>query len=184
MKSFEIDDARLDLGEHERNLQVRNEEDAKKYLDELFESIPKVYFDYAKARGILCGQSGSCVLVAHGDVGEGTWVYHDRDRDRPTEASVQGWIDESDGEFAGLIVHVCNPPADVPFRPVPKHSTIIVSSQPVCLGGDNEWYLFAPARRQRVECECLDEESVRERLDALRGIPGDFIKPDSDVCQR
>jgi len=179
MRCFELqDDIELELGGYQFHPEIQDTGHAQRFWDEqLRPQISKDYLVYVRAHGSLRGKSRVCVVAAQAGIANGVWVLHDLVRGEPVDVPVDEWIDELDGDCAGLVVFAHNPAVDVPFRTRVQGSVAIISTAPIAMDlqqaldaaveGDS-WYVFAPGPRRNTESECLDEQVVAERLAALR----------------
>lgn len=67
------------------------------------------------------------VLVAHGDVADGSWVYLDGE----TREKIQEWVDKRDGRYACIFVLCCNPGS---LSLVSKNSLLVFADRDVNAG--------------------------------------------------
>ncbi|MBT3405966.1 hypothetical protein HN419_02245 [Candidatus Woesearchaeota archaeon] len=112
MRTFELGQADLYLGDHERCGSLESIADAQTFLDEklnqFFGNTPE-YREYIDLYGLVHGLEKYALLAAHADT-NGEWVYFDEGR----EHSVQSWVNEVDGNYSGLLLCVCNPGSHTP----------------------------------------------------------------------
>ncbi len=83
-----------------------------------------------------------CILDAHGDQIQNKWTFTDGNRREP----VQSWVDENDGQFGTLVLHVCNPQHALPHS---RKSLILVSDGDVMVRDDSaveshKWSILHP----------------------------------------
>lgn len=115
----------LFLGDHELNPTVHDEASAREYAAGLMDEGPNAYVDFVREYALRRDLDGGwAILAAHGEWSAHLgWVFIGHSSSGRPEIPVSQWVAQKDGEYACILLHICNPWHQYPST---EHSLLVV----------------------------------------------------------